>query len=182
LGLAALEQELKEKVDYANVLGFYKGYPKEGKLLHPYIYAYRSPQGVWSSSYTYGWEKLGVWESPYSTEEWVKKLGAEGAQKTFIWSAPAFLDRRMVAQLLRRRAERQKEIEEIKSLAQVDAEVREDHFEMRLTQCRPAWGSACQYLAACKNAVVNADPVGSGLYVARTHKSDTEEQMTGDGE
>lgn len=182
LGIVALEEELKEKVDYANVLGFYKGYPKEGKLLHPYIYAYHSPQGVWSDKYTYGWEKVGVWDYPDGVEGWVRKCGPEVAQKVFIWSAPCFADHRMVEQLLRRRAERQKEIDEVKTVAQVDRDVRESHFEMRLSQCRPAYGSACGYLAACKNAVVNADPVGSGLYVNRTHKSDTEESIDGEAD
>lgn len=167
LGLAALEEELKEKVDFASVLGFYKGFEKGGKLLHPYTWAYRSPQGTWSPSYTYGWEKVGVWEYPGGVREWVEKCGPTVAQECFIWSAPCFKDDRVVESLVRARTARMIEIEAVKELAQHDDSIRETHFEQRFNECRPPYGSACQFLAACHNASVHANPTGSGIYLHR---------------
>lgn len=167
IGLKAMEEEFGERVDYGNVMGLYNGYVYKGRLAHPYVWAYYK-EGEWSHEYKYGWEYAPVWEYPDGIEAWVERLGEEGAAKVFTWSAPIFLNDRLLESLIRRRVEREKEIRRVKEAAKKDERVREIHFEQRFSHCRPPFGQPCPYLAACHNETVNVAPLRSGLYVPRT--------------
>jgi len=176
IGLAALGEELKEKLDFASILGFYKGHDQGGKLHHPYVWAYRSPQGKWSADYTYGWEKVGVWEYAGGVEQWVRDCGEDVSRRVFLWSAPVFLDERIVNSIVLAQTERMREVGEVKGACQAIWELRQLHFPQHFNECRPPYGSACSYLGACHNASVNADPVGSGMYRVRPIHTEVENE------
>jgi hypothetical protein len=170
LGIAAIEEELREEVECGQVLGLYKGYEKDGRLIHPYVWAYRNPDhsDQWSMEWRRGWEHAPVWEYQGGIREWVERGGEEASQKTFIWSAPIFHDPRMIENLVNRREAREREIRGIREEAQRDRELRNLYFEQRFINCSPVIGGACPYAAACFNKTINEEPLKSGLYIPRT--------------
>ena len=167
LGLAAIKEELGEEIEYGQVTGFYKGFNRDGRLVHPYVWAYFKG-GEWSHEYKYGWEHRPVWEYENGMLDWVRRCGKEVADKQFIWSAPVFLDERKVEEWVAVRKFRHHEIELAKNWAKINPVTRRRIFKPASIHCRPAYGPACPYLAACHNYTVNSDPVGSGLYKPRT--------------
>lgn len=174
LGLLAVEEELGETVAFGHIVGLDKGYEKDGRLNHPYVWAYRTDAGDWLPKYKWGVPHAPVWEYEKGIEDWVELCGEDCGAAQFITSAPIFLDPRLIESLIRRRIEREKEIREWKDASQKDWLVREQHFEQRFNQCKPAIGSECPFYAACKNKTVQDDPLGSGLYVRRVPHHEVE--------
>ena len=162
LGLKALEEEMNEPVEYGQVLGLNKGYERDGRLIHPYVWAYRKGD-EWGHEYKYGWDHAPVWEYPGGVVEWVERCREEVGLKQFAWSAPVYLDNRLLSNWIEQRKRRHE------SIRGGFAE-----FDQRLIHCRPAFGPPCPYLAACHNLSVQSDPIGSGLYVGRTPHHDLE--------
>jgi hypothetical protein len=174
ISLMGLQEELNEPVAFAHVVGLDKGYEKDGRLNHPYVWAYRTDAGDWLPKYKWGVPHAPVWEYEDGIEKWVDFCGEDVVNNQFITSAPIFLDPRLLESLIRRRIEREKEIREWKEASGKDWAVREQHFEQRFNQCRPAIGSECPFYAACKNFTVQQDPLGSGLYVPRVPHHEVE--------
>ena len=166
IGLAALGEASGEKAEYGQVTGLYKGTEKDGRLVHPYVWAYFK-DGEWSHEWKRGWDHRPVWEYEGGYIDWVTRCGKETADKMFVWSPPVGLDTRIIDRYVTRRIERLREVATVKDACQTDIKLREEHFEMRFSKCRPPYGEPCQYLAACHNASVNANPVESGLYIPR---------------
>lgn len=174
IGLAGIEEEFRLSSSCGNVLGFYKGEQRDGRLTHPYVWAYRRG-AEWSSGYKSGFEHAPVWEYPEGMIGWVTRLGQEGAGKVMSWSEPVYLDRRYLESIIQRRISREAEIVQWASQASISREVREQVFEQRTIHCRPVIGPACPYLAACFDAAVNLNPTGTGLYVKRSPHHEAEE-------
>ena len=169
MGIIAAGEDLGEKVKYGQVLGLQKGFEKSGKLYHPYVWAYSNGE-EWQSGYSAkkGWASRPTWEYEGGMESWVRFLGEEEAQAQFVWSAPVFPDERKVKELVEQVINREREVAEGRERAVEDIGFRSRLFPSRFTKCRPAFGAPCPYLAACHNASVNEDPLGSGLYTLRT--------------
>lgn len=183
LGLTAIEEDLGEKVEFGQVIGFNKGYNRDGRMVHPYVWAYRSPDGKeWQGEYRAGWDHAPVWEYPGGMVEWVGYLGKNGVEgrgssvsnKNLAWSAPIYLDKRLVDDLIIRRIVREEQIDQWKGLAQDDWDVRLVHFEQRFNQCKPSRGPACPYLSCCFNASIQSDPLLNGEYAKRVPHHDIE--------
>ena len=168
LGIAALEEETGEKVEYGQVIGFNKG-TWRGRLVHPFVWGYQNPEtGVIKVPYTYGWDHYPAWTYP-SHDEWVRELaGREQMEAQFGWSAPVFKNEELINKVIERRKVREEEIAGAKELAQEDLELRNRVFEMRTIHCLPSFGGGCAYYQCCHNAGVGKDPIGSGLYIERT--------------
>lgn len=174
LGLAALQEEYPhERVEYGQVSGFYKGVERDGRLAHPYVWAYYR-NGQWSASFKPGWDHCPVWEYPGGTLAWVRLCGAEVAERQFAFSAPVTLDWRRVDDWTTTRLHRRGIIERAREGARTDRVIRLQAFPPSAIHCRPSFGPQCPYLAACHNFTVQADPVGSGLYIPRTPHHDLE--------
>lgn len=171
--LAGVEEELGEKVAFGHVVGLDKGYESKGRLHHPYVWAYEH-NGAWQPGYKWGWTHRPVWEYNAPIPDWVDECGEDLGRAQFINSAPIFLDRRLLESMIRRRIEREAQIRDWTEASQRDWTVREQHFEQRFSQCRPAMGKECAYYAACKNLTVQEDPLGSGLYQVRIPHHDIE--------
>jgi len=167
LGILALEEELKRPIKMGQVLGLAKGQEREGRLRHPYVWAYYK-NGEWSPDYTYGWDLAPVWEREGGVSKWVVEQGEMLWRRNATWSAPIYLDRRLVEALIARRVVRQKEIEDNKEASRLSWGTRIQHFEQRFTECRPTIGDACPYLSACHNATVQDNILATGEYVPRT--------------
>ena len=176
--IAAVGEELGEAVGFAQVVGLNKGQEKFGRLNHPYVWAWFSEKDGWVPQGEGGGRKdltaRPVWEYPDGILEWVKKLGPEVASAQFGFSPPIYLNERLLEDLVESRTRREREVKVFRSRAQAERSVRVTHFEPRFSKCRPAFGSPCPYLAACHNAVVNKDPLGSGEYVKRVPHHDME--------
>lgn len=168
----AVEETYEEMVDATYVMGIQKGQWRGGVLRHAYTYAYATEDG---SKWEMGWHKVPfyvrpLWERSVGLEghvaairEWVLKLGEAVAIDLHPMSAPILPNDRMLNQMI---VERQvREIEIAAGIAR---------FDSNFSECRPTIGGDCPYLAACHNAEVNADPIGSGLYVIRTPHHDLE--------
>lgn len=168
LSMVALEEELGEPIGWSQVIGLPKGTERGGKLRHPYIWAYRSEAGKWSPDWGKDLTLAPLWEYTPGILEWVRLLGEGEAFSQFPFSAPIFLNRRLVDQVIRQRLERERLVCAAREVCQTDLDQRSLFFEPRYTQCRPMIGAPCPYLAACHNATINADPLGSGLFKPRT--------------
>lgn len=169
LSMVALEEELGEPIGYSQVIGVLKGQERGGKLRHPYVWAYRSADGEkWQPEYGSQLTLAPLWEYNPGLLQWVTQLGQGEAFSLFPFSRPITLNRRLVDQVIEQRIRREREVSCFRAEAQLNLDLRAQLFEPRYTQCSPAIGSPCPYLAACHNATVNDDPLGSGLYIKRT--------------
>ena len=120
-----------------------------------------------------------VWEYDGGILEWVSKLGKEVADTQFAFSPPIFLNERLLDDLVRARTRREQLISIVRSGCQTNPDLRAIHFEPRFSECSPAIGSPCAYLAACHNETINRDPIRSGLFVKRIPHHDVEILMRG---
>ncbi len=172
INLQAVADELGESPSHAQIIGLVKGQDRDGRLAHPYVWAYVKGDGSdpeqWSQKYAYGLTHAPVWEYTPGLLEWVKRLGEGVALAQFPHSAPIVLNERLLKDLIRSRTEREREVAKVRAVCQDSRIVRAQYFEQRFSACRPVIGAPCAYCEACHNASVNADPIGSGLYVPRT--------------
>ena len=184
--IAAVAEELEKPVGFAQVVGLSKGQEKFGRLNHPYVWASFS---FAKSEWVPAGEGTGrkdltprpVWEYPDGILAWVRKLGPEVASAQFGFSPPIYLNERLLGDLITSRTRREREVKVFRKQATEDPKAKAIHFEPRFSRCKPPIGSPCPYLAACHNATVNTDPIGSGLYVARTPHHDLERIEKGEG-
>lgn len=174
LNTLAVAEELGETPKYAQVVGLLKGQDRDGKLSHPYVWAYSDGEDHWQTNYYAKYPKRLVVEYPGGVEAWVRYLGEEVALAQFPHSAPIIIDPRMVAELIEDRTSRESVVAMDTERSRTNWAYRRLRFEQRFKGCRPSFGSPCPYLAACHNGEVNRDPLGSGLFVARTPHHDVE--------
>lgn len=170
IGLKAIEEELGIKPSFARIVGLLKGDYRDGRMVHPYVWAYYSAKmNKWSHEYKTGsdWTHMPTWEYPGGIVAWVKFCGQEVALSQFPHSVPVFLDERMLNDWIRRRTDRQRTISAVKDRCRTDLEWRGLHFERRTNQCRPAFGDLCPYLLPCWNATAELDPLSTGDYEVR---------------
>ena len=175
IGMKALEEEFpfySGLIGQGEVMGLMKGDYKYGKLWHPYVWAYWVEPDEWipmgQGQGRRGLTPRPVWEYNGGIIEWVKKCGPEIALAQFPFSAPIYLDDRLLEAYVAARTFREREARRFKVKAQTDLECRNRHFKPNFDQCIPVVGLQCPYLDACHNATVNANPLGSGLYKPRT--------------
>lgn len=169
ISMVALEEELGEPIGYSQVIGVLKGQERSGKLRHPYVWAYRGEKpDSWTPLYSPALTLTPLWEYTPSIIQWVQQLGEGEAFSLFPFSAPITLNRRLVDELVEQRLKREVAVAAGRESARVDPSFRASLFEARYSQCRPMIGAPCPYLPACHNAAINADPLGSGLFIPRT--------------
>lgn len=182
LGIAAASEWLHKPVRFAQIMGLMKGYKTEDKLSHPYVWGYyNSRTKEWTHDYQKArsaiWESIPVWEYPGGVVEWIMKCGPEVAMAQFPHSAPVFLSPRMLHDWVQRRTYRQRTVSAIKKVVAMNPGLKNIHFEKRTSQCRPAFGDACPYLAACWTADGFMDPMRNGEYIERVPHHDAEEKV-----
>lgn len=170
----AVEVEIKEAPKFAQVIGLVKGHEEGGKLRHPYVWAYSDGQAGWSKGWKKDWLLRPTVEYPGGPHAWALKLGQEEAQEQFVFSAPIIPDERLLESLLADRTQREADIAFYFDGDHASGNRHRATFEPRFSKCRPSIGSECAYLGACHNAEINADPLGSGLYVKRTPHHEVE--------
>ena len=185
VGIKALQEEFPNwNITQGEVMGLVKGDVKWGKLMHPYVWSYWAEPDEWIPiGFAQGRRDLTlrpVWEYNGGIIEWVKKCGAEIAASQFPFSAPIYLDERLLDAYVTSRQHREREVQFYRSQAQVDLEQRYQYFRPNFDQCIPVIGRQCPYLEACHNASVNRDPLGSGLYKPRTPHHELEMIWRGD--
>ena len=182
LNQRGVAEEYNEPVSHALVVGLSKGQPRDGKLRHPYVWAY-SDGDSWSSEWKRNWNLRPVWEygsgGAEGVKEWVLLLGREVGLEQFPVSLPIVEDQALVEELLVQRAQRESEVQLYlhHRLIMSDEDRKRSHayiFPKRYSHCKPSFGSACPYLHACWNGDVGADPLGSGIYVRRIPHHDVE--------
>jgi hypothetical protein len=173
VGMKAVEEELGEPVQFAQIMGLLKGRDYDGRLSHPYVWAwFNQTTGAWTHEYTKArgadWTHRPVWEYPGGIVKWVQACGEETARSLFPHSQPVFLNNRMLEDWCGRRTHREKVIREVEESCRESWETRVIYFEPRTQHCRPAWGNACPYLGACWNAEIQRNPLARGEFVPRT--------------
>lgn len=181
IGMAAIEEELGEKVHFSQIVGLMKGSEgqRDGRMVHPYVWGYYNHDSKeWSHSWEdgrkAGWQPVPIWEYPGGIIEWVRKCGEEVALSQFPHSQPVFLNTRMLEGWVNRRRFRQQVIRSVENRCKWDVSLRQRYFEQRTKNCRPAWGDPCEYAPACWNAHVAIDPLGSGEFIRRVPHHDVE--------
>jgi hypothetical protein len=179
LGMKALEEELGEPIEFAQIMGLHKGYVGTDGLSHPYVWAYRNLKtGAWTHEWAKAvpradWERKPVWEYPDGPVKWVLTLGEEVAYSQFPQSPPVFLNEDMVSNWLTRKTARAKEIALFGETAQFDDKLRNVIFQQHTKKCRPAFGDQCPYLPLCWNKSMGERPLEKG-FVPRVPHHETE--------
>ena len=175
VNLIGVEEELNEPVSHGLIVGLSKGSEREGKLRHPYVWAY-SDGTQWSSEWKKGWALRPTWEygsgGAEGVREWVLSLGREAGLAQFPLSMPIVADRGLVEELIEARIQREFDVREALELVNDDdpelaRSIFSTTFPQHFKSCRPAVGAGCDYLHACHNAEIGADPLGSGLFKVR---------------
>lgn len=171
LGMKVVEEELGEAVKFSQIVGLMKGDFRGDHLSHPYVWGwYNESTGKWATSYdqarSAAWTSMPVWEYAGGVVEWVQRCGDEVARSQFPHSPPVFLNETMLSEWLNQRVYREQQIQ-----THLDGGAPYEQmfaFPKRLKSCRPPFGDACEYLAACWNSQVGSDPLASGEYIVRT--------------
>lgn len=169
INIAGTQEELGRSVASARVIGWDKGEERDGKLRHPYVWAYYDEKSnSWTPDYKWGLTLRPVWEyneahPKQGIVEWVERLGEDVAMDCFPFAPPVTLDERILAATVSERLAREKSIREGSAV-----------FEHCFERCRPAFGPPCGYLLACHNATINESPLASGLFIRRTPHHDVE--------
>jgi hypothetical protein len=177
IGIKATEEEFVrsgkgEKIAYGQIMGLMKGSEREGRLVHPYVWAYHNSQtGAWTHDYTKArggnWDHRPIWEYPNGIVEWVSRLGEEHAVMQFPHTAPIHMNEMMLNAWTNRRLAREVEVAQVKEQCKTDHEARMIFFEPRTKNCRPAFGDPCPYIGPCWNASIQADPMRTGDFITR---------------
>lgn len=173
IGMKAAQEELGRKIQYAQIMGLMKGDERNGRLIHPYVWAwYSASKNAWTHEYNKArggdWAVRPVWEYEGGIIEWVKRVGKDEAMAQFPHSEPVFLNERMLEDWVGRRTARHQKIEEVKEECRNSWESRVIHFEPRTSKCAPPFGPACPYRPLCWNAENQRDPLKTGDFVPRT--------------
>ena len=184
IGLKGMEEELGERVGFAQVMGLMKGEVRDGRLSHPYVWGWRnSATGDWTGDYnkarSAAWDKVPVWEYPGGLVGWVRTLGGDTASAQFPHTAPVFLNERLLNDWVLRRTYREIQVGEVLSQCQTSWDARVIYFEPRTAQCRPVIGEPCPYLLACNNAAVRENPLACRDYIKRVPHHEIEIQFVG---
>lgn len=181
IGLKAISEELEKECKFAHIMGLMKGTESftDHRLMHPYVWGYYNHQrNEWGHEYDKcrgnDWVPMPVWEFEGGLVQWVQRLGPSVARAQFPLSPPVFLNERHLDKWIVRRTARQKSIKIVEDACYDDPILREKFFESKTKNCKPAFGDACPYLAACWNAEVERDPLKNGDYVVRIPHHDTE--------
>ena len=174
----AVEEHFGEKPKFGIIIGLLKGDKRDGKQRHPYVWAYSDGGDGWSADYVRKdtWGLRPVFEYPGGVPAWVRHLGKDVALGQFPLSAPIFVDERLLDTLITQRTTRELEVAAALPEAFTNLALRDRVFPHRFSRCRPVIGGICPFFSACHNAVVEADPIASGLYVPRVphHPSELE--------
>jgi hypothetical protein len=174
LGIAAYQEDTGKEVDYAIITGLKKGFEKDGKLRHPYVWAYSDGAGHYQEGWGRGLVLQPIWEKEGGLIQWVRELGPEVGLSQFPESAPIFLQNRLLDAVIAQTKRREGRYEGIRQAEEAGPGSQAGEFEQRFTKCRPVFGSPCAYLACCHNATIGADPLGSGIYRVRVPHHDLE--------
>ena len=155
--MKAVEEEVGLPVAFTQVMGLMKGYEKEGKIRHPYVYGYRNrDNGDWTHDYDRArgpsWELTPVWDYPGGVVQWVQLCGEDIAFSQFPHTEPIFLNEEILNEWVERRARREEEIRRVEESAHTDARTRAVYFPRKTHKCRPPFGDSCPYLGLCWNA------------------------------
>ncbi len=182
IGLMAWAEEHNHPPGIGQVMGITKGEWRDGRLRHPYVWAFKTKTGAITPEYAYGRDPIPVWEfapTPGELIAWVETCGPEVARGLFPFAEPVGLDARLVEWTVQARLKREAEVKAEKESCRVDLGWRAAVFEPRMERCVPVVGAPCVYAAACHNREVNLDPLGSGLYVERTPHHEIETMVEG---
>lgn len=180
--LAAVNEAAKEDVRFAQVMGLMKGDYRNGKLSHPYVWAWHNPAtGAWTHLYEEArganWVSMPVWEYPGGIVEWVAKCGEEVAMQQFPHTEPIFFNGRLLHGWCERRLERQKEMAAVRGTCHKNPTTRELYYGKVTSQCNPPFGDSCPYLLLCWNPVAGDNAAGHPDYIPREPHHQLEVQM-----
>ncbi len=184
-GCHALEESLDIEVEGGIIIGLYKGYyDKEGRLRSPFTYGYYYDKtGAWQYEYVRGWEAMRLDGLPCGLRQWVRDLPTELVKDQFPVVENIMFNRELLAEWKIQQGIRENYIRIFHSSAlKLQAELMPYTFPKNYKACTPAFGPACPYVDACHTPSVNADPVGSRLYVVRQPHHSPEEMAYADGE
>jgi hypothetical protein len=172
IGMAAIEDLLKLKVADGQVMGLSEGYYSgvDGKMIHPYVWGYRTRDRMrWSNTYKSseadGWEQAPIWEYPGGVVGWVQMCGMSVARYQFHYSKGVELDNKLVDKWVSQRLHRERTIRTMSDASHNNLHVRNIHFTRRTSQCAPAQGPACPYLKACWQPRLQGNPFAEGDYI-----------------
>lgn len=188
INTVAIEELLGERLGGVLIEGLLKGSrrkctlktsPFYGEVIQdsPFCYAFRSmgPKGVvYHTAWERGAEHIRVWEKMPSTQAWIQQLPEEDLLAQFVALPPI---RPSEEQLERHRRQMLIQEEQVawgldelsrSSDPAVHRHILDAVFPQNDDHCYRYYGSPCSMEPVCFTRAVALDPLGSGLYVART--------------
>lgn len=178
----AIREHLGTQIDYAIVQGLYKGYKdkKTGVMVSPMTKGWVNRQLAMTPEYSYeyqrarGWEGFSTFQEFPDLKSWVNNMPPEKLSEQFPQTAPITPRDDIAKKFFRQQLIREKEVLEVKQRLQQSTDLDEitylldKHFKQNFTKCQPAYGGwPCEYREICWQGWVEADPLGSGLFVPR---------------
>lgn len=171
IGIAAAESAMKMVLSYGQAMGLSEGFISslDGRLMHPYVWGYyNKKREEWAHTFraeAEDWKPAPVWEFPGGVVAWVRMCGKHIADSQFPMSPAVQLNHQMLTTWVSRRLHRERQLQAVKNVAQVNPAMRGIHFERRTEACMPAIGPACPFLKACWSPEIELLPLKSGEYV-----------------
>jgi hypothetical protein len=152
------------------VMGLSEGYKSilDGRLVHPYVWAYRDKHGAWANGMRSDggdWKPAPVWEFEAGLVEWVRMCGATMAESQFHLSPPVSLNGPMLNGWVARTLHREREVSAFSQVCHSNVFQRVNHFPREHTSCRPNHGPACPFLKVCWTPALVHMPCKSGEFV-----------------
>ena len=168
--MAALRENLKQDITYAQVRGMGMGFKgMGGRLIHPYTYGkYSAKEKKWASSrgsIGEGYVELPVWEYTGSIVDWVMECGKDVAESQFPLSEPIKVSYGLLSSWLAQRLHREREVAMHKEECQRNDYIRGLHFVKNPKACEPLLGGEkCQFFDLCwADKVGPVDPLKKGF-------------------
>lgn len=175
-------------VQHSIVPGLYKGYRDRKTGVQRSIFAYgwvnREYVTVPEYSYEYkrgkGWELFSTFEEFPDLDQWIAKMPSEILSAQFPTTGPIFLNEKIGETYFRQQLIREKDVAEgmflLETAPSVEAiqAILDRYFPQSFSKCDPAYGFKCDYMPYCWQPWVEADPLGSKLFVRRNTDHETE--------
>jgi len=185
-GILAAERRYGEEFDGCIVLGWYKGrkdYYNEGMQSSPFAWGWRrdGAPGIVADAYAYtkpqkwkGWERFPTHEL-LDFDGWVQRMPDDVLLGQFARTPPIGVRRDLVADFFEQSRVNAEKIMRFRAHVRAVTSAHEAHallneyWPQNFNQCDPPYGNRrCWAKDLCWQGWVQADPVGSGLYVRHT--------------
>jgi hypothetical protein len=199
-GMRAATKTLGVHVEYAIIVGLYKGFEKYDRRnsVFTYGFVHEGQPGILDDQFSYeymrakGWQRFGLTQGTIAN--WVENMPEATLAAQFPETPLIPIRDDLVDKFVQQRGIREADIrnarETMKEIAELDDGVSDEDklrlidiemnscFSQNFDRCEPAWGYPCNMRDLCWQSAIRADPLGSGMFQWRDpHHAAERKQM-----